>query len=484
MSPDSKGASQPVPKLVPAEILVKIARIVGPHGVVAEAAEIEPFLTDERGVFTGRTAMMVRPGSTQEVAEILRLCNEARVPIVPQGGNTSSVGAATPHGDGGEILLSMTRMNRILGIDPLNNAITLEAGVILADVQKAAEEADRLFPLSLGGEGTARIGGNLSTNAGGTGVLRYGNTRDLTMGIEAVLADGRVWDGMTALRKDNTGYDLKQLFIGAEGTLGVITACVMKLFPRPRDVETAFAAVPGPGEAVELLALARTLSGEVVSSFEWMARRPLGFVLDHIEGTRDPLPKPHDHYVLIEFASTDASDKMRAILEAVLAAGLEKGLVLDAAIAETAAHARDFWRLRETMPEGQKPEGASIKHDISVPVSAIAEFIAQATAAVEAELLGIRICAFGHVGDGNVHYNLSQPVDSDAASFRALQPALNRIVHDIAVSLGGSISAEHGIGMLRREEFRHYASPVTLDLMRAIKATLDPNNIMNPGKVL
>ena len=356
MSPDSKGASQPVPKLVPAEILEKIARIVGPHGVVAEAAEIEPFLTDERGVFTGRTAMMVRPGSTQEVAEILRLCNEARVPIVPQGGNTSSVGAATPHGDGGEILLSMTRMNRILGIDPLNNAITLEAGVILADVQKAAEEADRLFPLSLGGEGTARIGGNLSTNAGGTGVLRYGNTRDLTMGIEAVLADGRVWDGMTALRKDNTGYDLKQLFIGAEGTLGVITACVMKLFPRPRDVETAFAAVPGPGEAVELLALARTLSGEVVSSFEWMARRPLGFVLDHIEGTRDPLPKPHDHYVLIEFASTDASDKMRAILEAVLAAGLEKGLVLDAAIAETAAHARDFWRLRETMPKARSPK--------------------------------------------------------------------------------------------------------------------------------
>jgi FAD/FMN-containing dehydrogenase len=414
----------------------------------------------------------------------VRACRAAGAPIVPQGGNTGLCGAATPSERGDAIVLSLARMNRVREVDALNYTITVEAGVILLDVQKAAEAHDRLFPLSLGGEGTARIGGNLSTNAGGTGVLRYGTARELALGLEVVLPDGRIWDGLSGLRKDNTGYDLKQLFIGAEGTLGIITAAVMKLFPLPKETETAFVAVPSVADAIRLLALARTMSDEKVTAFEWIPRLPLDFVLRHIPGARDPLAARHDHYVLMELSSGLAGADLRGLTEAILAAGMERKLVLDATLAESGAQADAFWKLRETIPEAQKSEGASVKHDVAVPVSRVAEFLVAADKAVAEAAPGIRICAFGHLGDGNVHYNLSRPENGSDAAFDARYAELNRVVHDIVTAMKGSISAEHGIGSLRRDELQHYKSPIALDLMKKIKAALDPDNLMNPGKVL
>ena len=429
--------------------------------------------------------MVVRPASTEEVSEIVRICNETRTPIVPQGGNTGLCGGATPYEHGGEILLSLTRMNNVRDIDALNYAITVEAGVILADVQTAAEEADRYFPLSLGGEGTARIGGNLSTNAGGTGVLRYGPARDMCLGLEAVLPDGRIWNGLTGLRKDNTGYDLKHLFIGAEGTLGIITAACLKLFPKPADIQTAFVAVGNEHGAVDLLALARRITDDRVVTFEYMPRDAIAFVLKHVDGTRDPMPTAYDHYVLMELAAGEAAAaELRAMLEEVLGEGLEDGIVLDAVFAESGQQAADFWKIRETIPEAQKYEGASSKHDISVPVSRVADFLVEAIADLEKMVPGIRPCAFGHVGDGNIHFNLSRPADMSDGDFRAMEPEIHKAVYDRTVSMGGSISAEHGIGRLRRGELNTYKSPVALDVMRSIKAALDPNGIMNPGKVL
>ena len=356
--------------------------------------------------------------------------------------------------------------------------------MILADVQKAAEEADRLFPLSLGGEGTARIGGNLSTNAGGTGVLRYGTARELTLGLEVVLPDGRIWDGLSGLRKDNTGYDLKQLFMGAEGTLGIITAAVLKLFPRPNDVQTAFVAVPDARTAVDLLTRARIVSGDRVVTFELIPRLPLELVLRYIPGARDPLADTYDAYVLFELASSQPGDDLRGLMETVLSDAIEAGLALDAAIAESGQQAEDFWRLRETLPEAQKHAGASIKHDVSVPISRISEFLEEASAKVEAAVPGLRVCAFGHLGDGNIHFNLCQPEGGDGEAFQARMGDLNPIVHDTVVEMRGSISAEHGIGRLRKEELEHYSSDVSIDLMRRIKAALDPDGIMNPGKVI
>ena len=380
--------------------------------------------------------------------------------------------------------MSLARLNRVRGVDPLNYTITVEAGVILADVQKAAAEADRLFPLSLGGEGTARIGGNLSTNAGGTGVLRYGNARDLALGLEVVLPDGRIWDGLSALRKDNTGYDLKHLFIGAEGTLGIITAAVLKLFPRPHAIETALVALDDPAAAVALLARARAATGDRVTAFELILRLPFELVLAGIAGARDPFAQRHPCYVLAELSAGAGEDDARARMESLLAAAMEDGLVRDAVIAESGAQAADFWKLRETIPEAQKQDGASIKHDISVPVSRIAVFMEQAAAAAEAAVEGVRVCAFGHVGDGNLHFNMSQPVGGDPAAFLEREGELNAIVHDTASRHGGSISAEHGIGQLKREALIRYKPGVAIDLMRRIKAALDPDNLMNPGKVL
>ena len=466
------------------DFAARITETVGEAGIITDSADMAPYLVDERDAYHGQARMVVRPSTTDEVARVVRLCAEAGVPIVPQGGNTSLCGGATPDEDGAAIVLSLTRLNRVRAVDPLNYTITVEAGVILADVQKAAAVADRLFPLSLGGEGTARIGGNLSTNAGGTGVLRYGNARDLVLGLEVVLPDGRIWDGLTGLRKDNTGYDLKQLFIGAEGTLGIITAAVLKLFPPPGDIQTAFVAVPGPCEAVELLSRARRASDDRVATFELIPRLPLDLVLRHIPGTRDPLAETYDCYVLFELAAGEAAAGLRALMETVLSEAMEAGLVLDAAIAESGAQAADFWKIRETVPDAQKYEGVSIKHDVSVPVSRIADFMEEAAVKVAAVVPGIRVVAFGHVGDGNVHYNMCQPADGDGEAFRARQTEINRIVHDTVVSMGGSISAEHGIGRLKRGELAHYKSEIALDLMRRIKAAIDPDNIMNPGKVL
>ncbi len=472
-------------KQIDDSILERIRAVVGDAGIIVDDNDKAPYLHDERGYYVGASPMVVRPATTEEVADVVRICNETGTPIVPQGGNTGLCGGATPYEHGGEILLSLTRMNKVRELDTLNYTITVEAGVILADVQKFADEADRYFPLSLGGEGTARIGGNLSTNAGGTGVLRYGPARDLCLGLEAVLPDGRIWNGLTGLRKDNTGYDLKHLFIGAEGTLGIITAACLKLFPKPADIQTAFCAVRDEHAAVELLARARATTDDRVITFEYMQRTAIAFALEHIADTRDPLADVYDHYVMIEIAAgKGAAAGLREMLEAVLGGAMEDGRVLDAVFAESGQQAKDFWRIRETIPEAQKYEGASSKHDVSVPVSKVADLLVEVTAELKDRIPGIRPCAFGHVGDGNVHFNMSRPEDMSDDAFKALEPDIHKIVYDRTVAMGGSISAEHGIGRLRRGELEHYKSPEALDVMRAIKATLDPNGIMNPGKVL
>ncbi len=468
---------------LPENALRRIRAAVGKRGWIADPGAMAPYLTEQRGLYRGSAALVVRPATTAEVASVVRICAEAGIAIVPQGGNTGLCGGAAPNEHGGEILLSLGRLNRIRAIDPANFTITAEAGCVLADVRKAAAVADRLFPLSLAAEGSAQIGGNLSTNAGGINVLRYGTARDLTLGIEAVLPDGSVLDGLRGLRKDTSGYDLKQLFIGSEGTLGVVTAAVLKLFPLPREVEAAFVALPSSAAAVELLALARAGSGDLLTAFELMSRRTLEFVLSHSPGAADPLARPAAWYALIEMSS-GAIGGARQALEQVLGTAIEAGVAQDAVLAASEAQRAALWRLRESASEAQRAEGGSIKHDVSVPVSRIADFIAGASRAVEAVLPGIRVVAFGHVGDGNIHFNLSQPVGADRAAFLSRWSEFNRIVHDIAAAMGGSISAEHGIGQLKRGELARYRSPVEIELMRAVKQALDPKGIMNPGKVV
>jgi FAD/FMN-containing dehydrogenase len=473
----------------PAATLERIQAIVGPKGWTTDPAILAPHLLEERGHYRGQTAMLIRPASTEEVAAVVRVCAETKTPIVPQGGNTSMMGGATPFEHGGEIILSLARMNRLRAVDPLNYTMTAEAGCVLASLQQAAENADRLFPLSLGAEGTCQIGGNLSTNAGGVQVLRYGMARDLVLGLEVVLPDGSVIDGLRGLRKDNTGYDLKHLFLGAEGTLGIITAAVLKLYPRPRETETAFVAVRDPKAAIELLAEVRGGTGDAVTAFELISRTCLEMALRHIPGTADPLTERHAWYVLMDCSSGDSGGGLREALERSLAGAMEKGLVLDAALAASAQQSKAMWRIRDSLTEAQKPEGGSIKHDISVPVSSVADFIAEATAAVSQAIPGIRPVTFGHVGDGNIHFNLSQPADQPRsgpplAAYLARWGEINRIVHDIVARMQGSISAEHGIGRRKIDELVHYKSPVEIALMRTLKRTLDPHNIMNPGKVV
>ncbi|MEE9139457.1 MAG: FAD-binding oxidoreductase [Alphaproteobacteria bacterium] len=473
-----------VGKPLSADVLRQIQDVVGDKGWVSDPAGMEPYLTDHRGLYRGRSPAVVRPATTEEVAEVVRLCGEAGVAIVPQGGNTGLVGASVPHEHGREILLSLGRLNRIREVDARNDTLTAEAGCILAEVQAAAAEADRLFPLSMASEGSCQIGGVLSTNAGGTAVLRYGTARDLVLGLEVVLADGRVLDMLTGLRKDNSGYDLKQLFVGAEGTLGIITAAVWKLFPRPRQIETALTAVRDLEAMIELLVRARAASGDSVTAFEMIPRLGVDLVLRHIPGTADPLDQRYDHYVLIELSSAQAEAPLARRLEDLLAGAMEDGLVLDAAIAASEAQRQDLWRLREAIPEAQGREGGSIKHDIAVPVSALPEFVARATGRVTREMPGLRVVAFGHAGDGNVHFNLTQPEGADRAAFLEKWEFFNRIVHDLAVELGGTISAEHGIGRLKRDELARYRSATELELMRRLKSALDPKGIMNPGKVI
>jgi FAD/FMN-containing dehydrogenase len=475
---------QAVPKPVPGDLVARLAAVVGPKGAITDPGEMAPYLIDERKLYSGRSPIVVRPASTAEVAEVVRLCAAAGVPIVPQGGNTGLCGGSVPHEFGHEVVLGLGRMNKIRALDPLNYTMAVEAGCILANIQKAAADADRLFPLSLGAEGTCQIGGNLSTNAGGVAVLRYGNARDLVLGLEVVLPDGSVLDSMTALRKDNTGYDLKQLFLGAEGTLGIITAAVLKLFPRPRDQATAMVAVETPERAVELLSRVRTDSGDLVTSFELMNRQCIALAVALVPGVPEPLAQKTPYYVLVELSSGADDGKLRETLENSLGRALEDGVITDAAIAASASQAQAMWRVREAIPESQKIGGGGIKHDVSVPVSSVPVFIDAARQAAKAELRDIRIFAFGHVGDGNVHFNLVWPEGADREAFLARWPHFNRIVHEVAMRFGGSISAEHGIGRLKREEFGRYADPVELETMRRIKAALDPKNIMNPGKVL
>jgi FAD/FMN-containing dehydrogenase len=462
------------------DVLKRFIEIVGASHAITDPADQEAYLVEDRGLYRGHTPVVLRPGSVSEVAAILRLATETATPIVPQGGNTGLVGGQVPHN--GEILLSLKRLDRIREVDATSNTITCEAGVILAKVQDAAAHADRLFPLSLGAEGSCTIGGNLSTNAGGTGALAYGVARDLVLGLEAVLPDGRVWHGLNKLKKDNTGYDLKDLFIGAEGTLGVITAAVLKLFPRPRAVETAFIGLASPRVAIGLLNLVQERTGGAATSFELIKALALEFALRHGNGVRDPLATKHPWYVLLQLSSQSAG--LRGVMEEMLAAAVERGLIEDAALAESLEQAKAFWRIREILPEVQKPEGGSVKHDVSVPIALIPEFLEQADAAVEKVVPGARPVPFGHAGDGNIHYNISQPVGADKAQFLARWDEVNAAVHGVVTKLGGSISAEHGIGVMKRELLPGVKDPVALDLMRTLKRTLDPSNILNPGKVV
>jgi FAD/FMN-containing dehydrogenase len=462
------------------ELIDELRRLLGERHVLTAADDLAPFCTDWRGRYTGSAPCVALPGSTEETAAVVRACAAAGVAMVPQGGNTGLCGGATP--TGGEVVINLRRMNRIRAIDADNNSLTVEAGCTLQAVQEAAAGADRLFPLSLAAEGSATIGGNLSTNAGGVQVLRYGNARELTLGLEVVLADGRIWDGLRALRKDNTGYDLKHLFIGAEGTLGLITAATLKLFPRPRMHATAWVALPDPAAAVRLLGRLRDAAGDNVTAFEIVGRPALELVLKHMPNARDPFPGKPAWQVLIELSG--ARDDLSATLEQALEAAAGDGIVDDAAIAASEAQTVALWALRENVSEAQKIEGVSIKHDIAVPVSRIAEFIARADAALLAAFPHVRIVCFGHIGDGNLHYNQSRPDAQSNNEFIAQTGAVNRIVHDLVHELGGSISAEHGLGQLKREEVLRYKSATEMDMMRAVKQALDPRGLMNPGKLL
>jgi FAD/FMN-containing dehydrogenase len=466
------------------DALARLQKLLGDKGFIADVAGMEPFLREERGTYHGAAKAVLRPASTEEVSAIVKICAEAKLPIFPQAGNTGLAGGAVPWEDGAGVVVSVSRMNRVRDIDPIDYSITVEAGVILAEVQKAAEAVDRLFPLSLGAEGSCQIGGNISTNAGGIQVLRYGNTRSLVLGLEVVLPDGRVWHGLRALRKDNTGYDMKQLFIGGEGTLGIITAATLRLFPLPKSAETAFLGLTRVEDAMELFSRARKASGDQLTAFELISRFGIDMALKHVSGIIDPLPTVFPWYVLLEVSSSEAQSGLLETLERFLSDSMEAGLIKDGVIAKSGTQARDLWRIREGLVEAQKYEGASVKHDISVPVSKVANFITSAHAAIEAWMPGIRPNAFGHVGDGNIHYNIHQPVPAEKAAFLARQSELNRIVHDIAVGLNGSISAEHGIGRLKVGELAHYKEPIEIEMMRRVKQALDPGGIMNPGKIL
>jgi FAD/FMN-containing dehydrogenase len=462
-------------------VLDRLKAAAGTGGFSEDPAEIAPHLSEWRGRYHGTTPLFLKPETTVEVSALLAICNETHTPIVPQGGNTGLVGAQIPLGD--EVLLSLERMNRIRRIDADDMSAIVEAGVILGRLHEAAQQANTYFPLSLASEGSATIGGNISTNAGGINVLRYGSARQLVLGLEVVLADGRILDLLKTLRKDNTGYDLKQLFIGAEGTLGVITAAALKLFPNPELRETAFIAVRDPAAAISLLRRLEETTGGLVSGFELMSRTGLDLVLAHIPGTRDPLSGISSWYVLAE-ATSGAALPLRRIIEDTLAAAVEGGLVQDATLAANETQSAAFWKLRESFSEAQKLEGASIKHDVSVPVRHIPEFLEQGGAAIEAMIPGVRPVPFGHLGDGNIHFNFSVPKGGEGKAFLGHWDEVSRVIHDLTNSFGGSISAEHGLGIMKRDEITRYKSTTELDVMRALKRTLDPNNILNPGKLV
>jgi len=463
------------------DTLARLMEAAGPGGFSQDPAVIAPHLREWRDRFVGNTPLLLRPASTDAVARIVTICNQTRTAIVPQGGNTGLVGGQIPNADGTEVLLSLARMNAMRNVDATAGTMTAEAGCILDDIRKRADDHDRLFPLSLASGGSATIGGLLSTNAGGTAVLAYGNMRDLVLGLEAVLPNGQVWNGLRALRKDNTGYDLKNLLVGAEGTLGVITAAVLKLFPRPREMATAILSLESVEAALALLNRLQE-AGLFVTSFELMSDTGLDFVLKHIPGTRRPVASAAPWHVLVEISLFDVTAAGQARLELAAATG-NKG-IRDGAIAQSEAQRTAFWRLRDAMSEAQKPEGGSIKHDVSVPVSSIPAFIAEAAAAVRTLIPGARPVPFGHLGDGNIHFNISQPEGAEPSAFLARLPEVNALVHDMVHRYHGSISAEHGLGQAKVDEITRYKSPVEMEAMRAIRRALDPNAIMNPGKVV
>jgi FAD/FMN-containing dehydrogenase len=464
------------------DILGRLTAIAGEKHVIADASAMEGYLREPRGRFHGKALCVVEPGSAQEVADILKCCNEFGIPVVPQGGNTGLAGGQVPIGDGQEIILSLRRLQALRDIDLDTSTMTVEAGMILAQAKEEAGRAGRLFPLTLGSEGSCTIGGNIATNAGGTNVIAYGSARDLVLGLEVVLADGRILSDLSKLRKNNTGFDLTRLFAGSEGTLGVITAAVLKLFPKPSAVETAFIGLASPRMAVDLLGLSGNIAGSEVTSFELLPRVGLDLVHTHF-GVREVMPAKYPWYVLLELSSQHAAglaERLRALLET---AG-EKHLIEDAAIASSLEQRNDFWKLRELLPEAQTREGASIKHDVSVPIAAIPVFLEQVCRAVTAAIAGARLVAFGHVGDGNIHCNVSQPIDADPNEFLARWDEINAVVHGLVIAHSGSISAEHGIGQLKRDLLPKVKDTTAMEVMRAIKKTLDPKGILNPGKLL
>jgi FAD/FMN-containing dehydrogenase len=483
MSTARQSAAAGAPTTLPAGFLDEVERRVGARGWTIDRERIRPHVAETWGTARGRSQLLLRPADTQQVAALLALCHEAGVPVVPQGGNTGLVGGGVPDDSGDMVVLSLGRLNRIRAIDPLNDTITVEAGCVLETVQNAAADANRLFPLALGAQGSAQIGGNLSSNAGGIEVLRHGMARALVLGLEVVLADGRIWDGLRALRKDNTGYDLKQLFIGAEGTLGVITAAVLRLVPRPRERQTAWLGLASPAAAVELLALFRERLGDTVSAFELMAGPAVELVLRYLPGARLPLPEPAPWYVLAEVAWS-FEDGLAARLEQALEAALQQGLIQGGVIAASEAQRKAIWALRENPTDAMAHEGAVLRHDVAVPVSRVPELIARGAEQLGRAIPGVRIMPFGHLGDGNVHYNLLQPAAMAADDFIALKDEVQRQVFDLVAALGGTISAEHGIGRLKRAELAARKSAVELALMRQIRETLDPKGILNPGAVI
>jgi FAD/FMN-containing dehydrogenase len=477
---ETPTAAEPV--ILDPEIIARFAAIVGPQHALTDPDQQLPYLREWRDMYQGRASLVVRPGSTGEVSQILALANEHRIGVVPQAGNTGLVGAQIPMG--GEVVLSVGRLKRVRAVDPQGFTMTVEAGLTLAEAQAVADEVNRLFPLSLPSEGTCQIGGNLGTNAGGVGVLAYGNARQLVLGLEVVLADGRVWSGLNALKKDNTGYDLRDLFIGSEGTLGVITAAVLKLFPKPAEKATAFVALPDLQSVRSLFGLAQETAGTSLTAFELMAHIVVDTITRHTPGTRNPLPGPHPWYVLVETSGLKPDGSAERLLTQALDTASGQGIIADAVVASSLSQSRDFWRVRESYSEAQKPLGASVKNDVSVPVAAIPEFIARADAAVERICPGARPLPISHFGDGNIHYNVAQPAGMARQAFMAMWDDIVHAVHEVVLDFGGSISAEHGIGVMKRAELPEVKGEVAMDLMRRIKGAFDPRGILNPGKLL
>ena len=470
--------------MIDKKLIERFIEIVGVNHALVDQDVISSYLVEQRGLYHGRTPLVLRPSSPKEVSEIMKLASATGTPIVPQGGNTGLVGAQQPDESATEIIVSMERLNRIRSIDVEGNLALVEAGVVLQTLQEKVDEKGRFFPLSLGSEGSCQIGGNLSSNAGGTDVLAYGNTRELCLGLEVVFPDGRILDDLRYVKKDNSGYDLKDLFIGAEGTLGIITAAVMKLFPKPQGKAVAYAGMKSPEKALELLLLAQKKAGSMLTGFELMAKVGMEMSLNYVKGARAPLERESEWYVLLDLSSSHSDGEANNTMEDILSDALQQGIIEDASIAQSVSQQKEFWRLREDMSPAQKLEGGSIKHDISVPIASIPDFISEAAKIIETISPGARIVCFGHMGDGNLHYNVSQPVGADKQAYLSLWGEMNHRIHTLVMSYNGSFSAEHGIGQLKRKELVAFKSPVALSLMRSIKQLFDPKNIMNPGKML